>query len=406
MFRINNQTVNPSSYRHTLQEINQQPEKWADVWNIYARSAKDINTFLKGVKAQTRKVTPREKLRIILTGAGTSEYVGNILAASLARKNPDCTFESIATTNLVSNPRLYLTPEIPTLLVSFARSGNSPESLAAVALANQLVTHIFHLAITCAADGALAQQLQDKSNAYVMLMPEGTNDKGFAMTSSFSCMLLAATLVFSGTTDAGTNKTGADTDTTDSTTVAQKAKVDALVKAGTELLTMSDAINELADFDFDRIMYLGSGPLYGITNECRLKVLELSAGQVSSMYESSMGFRHGPKSWIDEKSFVVGLISNDPYTRQYDIDILNEVYHDQIAMKTVALTAEKIDADFEQLIVPDASGLDDLQLALLYVMVAQLISVITSVRVGNTPDTPSRTGTVNRVVKGVTIHKL
>lgn len=141
-----------------------------------------------------------------------------------------------------------------------------------------------------------------------------------------------------------------------------------------------------------------------MTNEARLKVLELTAGKVSSMYESSMGFRHGPKSFIDENSLVVSFLSSNPYTNSYDRDILEEISLDKIAKKVIAVSSKDLEVSYEKLVY-EVDGLDDAYLSVLFALVAQLISLITSLRVGNTPDNPSKSHTVNRVVKGVTIHK-
>lgn len=158
---------------------------------------------------------------------------------------------------------------------------------------------------------------------------------------------------------------------------------------------------------YGRIVYLGSGSLAGLTREAQLKVLELTAGKVATMFDSSMGFRHGPKSFVDDQTIVFVFVNNDEYTRQYDTDILEEIRHDQIAAQTIAITQSSEKTAFAgtsfgfsgtDVVLPEA------YLALPFVMVAQTISLISSVKVGNTPDTPSATGTVNRVVKGVTIH--
>ena len=127
------------------------------------------------------------------------------------------------------------------------------------------------------------------------------------------------------------------------------------------------------------------------------------SGEVASLYESSMGFRHGPKSFVDEKTLIVSFISSNDYTRDYDLDILNETAADKIAPKIIALANSDIEGDFDKLVYENNVD-NDVYLALPYVIVAQLISLITSLRVGNTPDNPSKSGTVNRVVKGVTIH--
>lgn len=365
----------------TLQEIIQQPKLWEETLGIYKNHKEEIEKFIQSID------TKGKALRVIFTGAGTSEYVGNTVRDYL-EDGEEMTFESIGTTDLVSCPRLYFKEDRPTLLVSFARSGNSPESLAAVELGEQLVKDFYNLAITCAKEGKLAVNLSKEENSFVLNMPEKSNDKGFAMTSSFTCMLLSAIFVFGK----------------DSLEEKEKA-MEKIIALGNEIIEREQEITKLTDFDFDRIVYLGSGSLYKLTNECRLKILELTAGLVVTCNESSMGFRHGPKSFVNENTLIVSLVSSDPYTRQYDLDMLEEVHLDGISKKNLSLSQGKIEGEWDKFELED-KGLEDIYLAFPYVMIAQMISLITSIRVGNTPDTPSKTGTVNRVVKGVTIHSL
>lgn len=360
---------------NTYYEICQQAEKWREVYALYEQRKEKIEEFLAKVGSD---------VKIIFTGAGTSEYVGNILneyLKSLGTYN----FSSIATTDLVSCPYLHFKKDQKTLLVSFARSGNSPESLAAVNLGEQIVDDFYNMALTCAPDGKLALKLKDDEKSYVFIEPEGTNDKGFAMTSSFTSMLLTGLLIFDKRDD-------------------KKALVDEIARTSQEILADKEKIENLVNFDFDRIIYLGSGPLYKLTNEARLKILELTAGNVASLYESSMGFRHGPKSFVNDKTLVVSFISKNSYTRKYDLDILEETFADKIAPRIIAIANEEINGDFEKLIYKNQIN-EDIYLALPYIVIAQLISLVTSLRVGNTPDNPSKSGTVNRVVKGVEIHE-
>ena len=158
--------------------------------------------------------------------------------------------------------------------------------------------------------------------------------------------------------------------------------------------------------DFNRIVYLGSGSLAGLAREAQLKVLELTAGKITTVFDSSMGFRHGPKSFVNEQTLLFDFISNNPYTRQYDIDMLEEANGDQIAAGVVAIGQKSITRfsgeNFE--LTKGTALLPDGYLVLADVLFAQTISLLSSIKVGNTPDTPSPTGTVNRVVKGVTIH--
>lgn len=360
---------------NTYYEIFQQAEKWREVYRLYEQRKEKIEEFLAKVGSD---------VKIIFTGAGTSEYVGNILNEYL-KSLETYNFSSIATTDLVSCPYLHFKKDQKTLLVSFARSGNSPESLAAVKLGEQIVDDFYNMAITCAPDGKLALKLKDDEKSFVFIEPEGTNDKGFAMTSSFTSMLLTGLLIFDKRDD-------------------KKELVENIAKTCQAIIADKENIEKLVDFDFERIIYLGSGPLYKLTNEARLKILELTAGNVASLYESSMGFRHGPKSFVNDKTLVVSFVSSNPYTSQYDLDILDETYADKIAQRVIAIASKEIAGDFEKLLYKNQIN-EDIYLALPYIVIAQLISLITSLRVGNTPDNPSKSGTVNRVVKGVTIHE-
>lgn len=382
MFKFDENTLKKYGAKTTYDEIIQQPMLWRQAKSIYDDNIESINTFLDSIGKSN------VELRVIFTGAGTSEYVGNLICDYLNSKG-SYSFESIGTTDLVSNPHLYFRKDTPTLLVSFARSGNSPESLAAVDLANELVDDIYHLAITCAGDGKLAVNLKGQDNAYVLLMPEKSNDQGFAMTGSFTCMVLSALLVFDNLSEDEKNTV-----------------VGNIIRTADEAITKQDALEALVNFDFNRIVYLGSGPLYKLANEARLKILELTAGQVVTCNESSMGFRHGPKSFIDENTFIVSFLSSDDYTRKYDLDILEEIYADGIAKKVLSLSCLDIDTKWDNLKLSIQSLVPDVYLALPYVIIAQLIALMTALRIGNTPDNPSKTGTVNRVVKGVIIHKL
>lgn len=367
--------IEKNDAHNTYYEISQQAEKWREVYALYEQRKEKIEEFLAKVGSD---------VKIIFTGAGTSEYVGNILNEYL-KSLGTYDFSSIATTDLVSAPYLHFKKDQKTLLVSFARSGNSPESLAAVNLGEQIVDDFYNMALTCAPDGKLALKLKDDDKSFVFIEPEGTNDKGFAMTSSFSSMLLTGLLIFDKRDD-------------------KKELVESIAKTCQAIIADKENIEKLVDFDFERIIYLGSGPLYKLTNEARLKILELTAGNVASLYESSMGFRHGPKSFVNDKTLVVSFISKNSYTRKYDLDILEETFADKIAKRIIAIANEEINGDFEKLIYKNQIN-EDIYLALPYIVIAQLISLITSLRVGNTPDNPSKSGTVNRVVKGVEIHE-
>lgn len=371
----------------TTREIAQQPDLWLDTLEIYVTNKEKIQAFL----ARAQKLGGEGITDVVFTGAGTSAYVGDTLVPYLRRTGDASAFDfkAIPTTDIVSAPYNFLRPERPCVLVSFARSGNSPESLAAVARARSVVDNILFLNITCAPDGKLAVQSEGAEDALTLLIP-GANDQGFAMTGSYSCMELLSALIFDTADDA--QKTA---------WVTQAARMGRLVVA------REDEITSWLTDDFERITYLGSSSLGAMAREAQLKILELTAGKIATSFDTSMGYRHGPKSFVNNRTLVFVFVGNDPYIRQYDLDILHEIAGDNIALHTVAIQqhAETI-FEGDAITFAEEEPLPEAYVALPFIMVAQTISLFTSLKVGNTPDTPSPTGTVNRVVKGVTIHEL
>ncbi|OZB87829.1 MAG: tagatose-6-phosphate ketose isomerase [Microbacterium sp. 14-71-5] len=362
----------------TGREIAQQPDVWRQVAVDTRQRRKTVDAFLSPLLA-------RDDLRIVLTGAGTSAFVGELLAPALT-KELHRRVEAVATTDIVSNPAEAFAEDVPTLLVSFARSGDSPESVAATVLADRMLTSVHHLIVTCNDSGELARVHGSAHGSLVLLMPPQTHDEGFAMTSSFTSMALATWLALVP------EARGLDL-------------VDRLAEAGAALLRdRGQAVAELAARGYGRVVYLGSGPLTGLARESALKVLELTAGAVVSYFDSSLGFRHGPKSVIDGRSLAVVYLSNDPYTRQYDEDIAIELRQQMSAENVVVLQAAPSDRVTDTWTVPALDEAPDVLVALPYVLVAQLFALDSSLALGLVPDSPSPSGQVNRVVKGVTVH--
>ncbi|HEY0954746.1 MAG TPA: SIS domain-containing protein [Roseateles sp.] len=367
---------------HTAREIAHQPDVWQAIHQQVQAERPALDAFLAPLLALP-------DLRIVLTGAGSSAFIGQTLAPALLKllgQRPGIRVEAVATTDIVSSPAQCLQSEVPTLLVSFARSGNSPESLAAVELADRLVKRSHHLVVTCAAEGALNRRLAGQPHAHVLLLPDETHDRAFAMTSSFTGMLLAAAWAFGLTTP----------------------PVTALAQAAAALMADEGArLHALAERRFDRVVYLGSNALQGLAREAALKLLELTDGQLVALADSPLGFRHGPKTFLNDHTLVVLFLSNDPYTRQYDLDLLHELRREGRA-RVLALgtfgSADTAHADDVPLALPASAP--DLALAPVALVFAQCLALLGSLQRGIRPDTPSASGTVNRVVQGVTIHPL
>ncbi|KQQ36307.1 sugar isomerase [Duganella sp. Leaf126] len=360
----------------TAREIAQQPVVWPQIDALVSANRAALDAFLAPLLAGAG-------LRIVLTGAGTSAFLGECLAPAMLAKGWRA--EAVPTTDIVSGPYQFLQTDVPTLLVSFARSGSSPESLAAVELADQLVKDVHHLVITCNADGELYRMAQARPNAYALLLPDATHDRGFAMTTSFTTMLLAAALAF------GMLPPGA---------AAVPSAAGAALHA-----TALPLLQSLVAQRFQRVVYLGSNELCGLAREAALKLLELTDGRVVALFDSPLGFRHGPKTIVDRDTLVVVLLSNAAQARRYDLDLLRELRNDGRAGRVLALSGQPMDeAGPDCLVLEAADTACDLALALPYIVFCQSFALLQSLAQGLRPDTPSVSGTVNRVVRGVTIY--
>ncbi|WP_371185633.1 SIS domain-containing protein [Thalassotalea maritima] len=360
--------LNENNALWTAKEICQQPEIWRQAAANVASKFSEISDWLEPIMA-------KDDLRIIFTGAGTSAYVGETIVPHLTQVSGR-KFEAISTTDIVSNPQQYLIESNPTLLVSCARSGNSPESVAAVELANAIVGDCSHLVLTCNPNGELAAKSEDLPNVFSLIMPDGTLDQSFAMTSSFTSMVVTALTIFSPSPE-------------------QLEKVTAATQQ-----FLDNGISDLkshASRRIDRFVVLGSGGLQGLAREAALKMLELTAGNVLSYCESPLGFRHGPKSLVNKYTEIICLTSSDLYTSRYEHDLIKELVNDAQASNVTALNASTFAMK---------DSVDDVWAALPYIVYCQSYAFFKSLNANISPDNPCPTGEVNRVVQGVTIYPL
>lgn len=356
--------------RHTVREILGQPELWGATMARLAAQRPTLLPFLTEALRGGRR-------GVVLTGAGSSAFVGELLAGPLTRRMGRPVW-AVPTTDLVTHPRERLAPGEPVLLVSFARSGNSPESVAALDRAEATVADLRHLIITCNAEGRLARH-PTRSPRAVFLLPPEADDQGLAMTGSFTSMALAGLSLFHGLGEAR-----------------------GLCEAGRGILAQGDALRRAASLDFRRAVFLGSGPLLGAARECHLKLQELTAGAVSCTFDSFLGFRHGPKAVVDPRTLLVFLFSGSPSVRPYEEDLLAEINAGERGLFRLGVggraAAPEVDAALTLPEIPDDER------AISAVITAQVLGVYRSLALGLRPDAPSPSGAISRVVKGVTIH--
>ena len=369
----------------TIHEMYQQPATWRKTCAQMAACKDELQKFLD-------QVVKAEDFDIVLTGAGTSEFVGNSLYHALNKKY-NFKVKSYASTDIVPNPEDTLSRTKPTLLVNFGRSGNSPESVGSVEAAEVVCENLYHLFVTCNCEGALSKLADSRSNCFALNLTPETHDKSFAMTSSYSNMYLATYLAL-------------NLDRLDEITAA----VEKVCAAGENFLNNNfDAVAKIvADFDFNRIVYLGNIALKGVAQESALKMLELTAGKVATMYDSQLGFRHGPKSIINDDTLTVAYLSDDDYRRRYELDLIKEMAGQRKGNKIAVVynkACEEVKTLADYAIQIDIGcDMENVMLGLDFIMFAQMLAVMKSLSMGITPDNPCPTGEVNRVVKGVILY--
>jgi tagatose-6-phosphate ketose/aldose isomerase len=369
---------------YTAKEISRQPELWLETYHKLLKEKEKIYSFIS-------KIIDQECPYVILTGAGTSAFIGEALAGPFQKKWGVFT-RAIATTDLITHPENYFIRSRPTLLISFARSGDSPESLATVDLANKYCDNLYKLNITCNKEGELAKKA-DTENSYVFLLPEETNDMSLAMTSSFSSMLLAGLLILD---------------------IKEIENLLPLVRKlkdyGNFILEKcTDKLRKLAESDFQRMVFLGSGPLSGIARESHLKVQELTDGHVICAYDSFMGFRHGPRAIANQDTVVAYLLSNNSHANKYELDLIRSLNSISKGHKSIAIgngyDTNEFNFDLPILFPEGITDIPEEFLSVIYILPAQIIGFFKSMHLGLSPDSPSNSGSITRVVKGVTIYE-
>jgi tagatose-6-phosphate ketose/aldose isomerase len=375
----------PKGAAFTSLEIARQPDLWRKLIPLFETRKDEIASFLK-------KIGNINNLRIIITGAGSSAYVGEA-ASYIIGKTANVHCEAVATTDIVSSPYSVLFADKPTLLVSIARSGNSPESVGAVRYARAIIKDLWELAVVCGGESALAKATAESSKSMLLVMPEGSNDRGFAMTSSVTCMILSCFAFFNH-------------ERIKEVCGGIALLADLVEREGNRFVEIAGS---WAEKKYERLIILGSGCCRGIAREAALKSMELSVGSVNTNSESSMGFRHGPKAVIKDNTLTIHLISPDPLTAKYDMDLLSEISSQKKGNKIIALStsavAVKVD---ENVVIPLINkGADaEIYFGIGALVFCQLLAMFKSINLGLPTDNPVTSGEMTRVVSGVTLYDL
>jgi tagatose-6-phosphate ketose/aldose isomerase len=363
-------------YGHTLREILQQPDTWEETAAALLPRLPELHRLLDDTAGP-----------ILLTGSGSSLFVGASLVLGLHRRSPRCV-EAIAAGDILTHARETLAPE--GLLVSFARSGDSPESSAALDLVLDRRPDWRHIVFTCNPEGRLATRYRGDRRVTAVVLEARTNDRSLVMTSSFTNLLLA------GRALAATAGPYRESATLTATLARNVIESDA---AG---------LARLAQARFDSAVFLGSGARHGAAREAALKLLEMTAGRVKTIAESCLGLRHGPMSWLDARTLLVLFLSSDERIRAYEVDVVRELARKALGGPRV-FVGEAVPRDLLRagdVLVDTAAAVraHDEALVAVDVLVAQLLAFFHCRHLGLRPDAPSPDGVIQRVVAGFPIH--
>ena len=371
----------------TVREIAQQPVTWRGTRKIFEQHAERLRRFLE----TARVPGPLEQRpTVVLTGAGTSDYIGQALTL-LLRTEWGCETQAIASTDLLANMADTLVPGRRYLMISFSRSGDSPEGVAVLKQALARYPEIAHLIVTCNERGRMAELVEGQTQAYAVVLDDAVNDRALAMTSSFTNMVLFGQCLAHAWS-----------------ATAYDAIFEALVRAGERFLPLADTTaRELAAENYKRVCVLGSGTLTGVARESALKVLEMTAGEVKTMAESVLGLRHGPMAALDRETLLVCFASSDIRRQRYEADLLQELGLKEIVAQRVVVgpsgAAELTQSSERYLAIED--GVPDLYRPPVDVILGQLLGLYCSLAHGLKPDAPSPQGVISRVVREFRIYE-
>jgi len=365
-------------YFHTFREICQQPSTWIRTCELMQSRAAELRDLVEGISW------------LALSGSGSSEYARDCARLAL-RKSLGINVRAVAAGDLLTCGRYVLPVGQPSVMVSLARSGDSPESVGALALVRNLEPDARHLVLTCNREGRLANAFRDDPKVRVITLDDATNDRSLVMTSSFTNMVLGARFL------------GFSKDSVAYTTLAG-----ALARAASTLLrSQMTALATLARMPFRRALFLGTGARFAAAREASLKMLEMTAGRVTTTCETWLGLRHGPMSGVHDDTLVVCFLSSDPVVRAYESDVLRELDRKRLGLARIIAgrdVTEDVASPQDSVVPYQCPELADDDLPMLDVIVSQLLALFRCLHEGLRPDSPSEGGVIQRVVQSFTLY--
>lgn len=329
-----------SSDYATYREIKSQTVAWAQALDLISAlhlpNASDYN-------------------QVIFTGCGSTYYL-SLAAATLYQELTGCMARAVPAGELLLNPQTVVgRGDHPNcLLVALSRSGTTTETVRAAENFKQ--EQRGEVVVISNYDEVLAR-LADRR----VVISKG-QEESVAQTRSFASMYVAVTAF-----------------------CARMAGREDLVEVMAKLPEVGDwvighyeswakRIGE--NLEFDRFYFLGSGIHYGLACEVNLKMKEMTLTHSEPFH--FLEFRHGPMSMVNQKTVVVGLLSD--VNRIHEARVLSEM---KVLGGTVASLGEsEADIQFQ-------SGLPESVRGVLYLPTLQLMAFYRSLAKGLNPDRPA-----------------
>lgn len=368
-----------AGYGHTLAEICQQPHTWLQTADGLIEARAWLQDWMDGVQW------------LVLTGSGSSQYVGECVHPVLQPEMGRPVVTLGGGWLLIDGARC-VPPARPGLLVSLARSGDSPESVGVVEAFLEAEPLIKHLVITCNPQGRLAMDFTGDRRVRRLTLDSRTNDRSLVMTSSFTNMAIASrALSLLGDAE------------------AIRRLADQLARAARSiLLRYADVLAAVARAPFKKAVFLGTGCQFGAAKESALKMLEMNSGRIPTVAETFLGLRHGPMCGVDRDTLAVCFLSSDPLARAYEEDLLAELNRKDLGARKLLIGAEirpaLLTGGDVAVRIPEMAAAGDVNSPVLAVLVGQLLAFFRCRAEGLRPDNPS-TGAISRVVNGFPIYR-
>jgi tagatose-6-phosphate ketose/aldose isomerase len=367
---------------YTPYEIAQQPVTWQATFRLFESYRTELQRFLRQAH--------EERWTICLIGAGTSDYIGHSVA-NLLRRHWSCEVSVIASTDMLTNRDDLILADRDYLWIHFSRSGDSPEGAAVLEQALVSCPRVRHVVVSCNEDGRMVKLAQGNEHSYAVLLDDAVNDRGLAMTSSYTNMVIF------GQALAHLWERDDFEKTLESMTIAAEYLLD----AGAFLAY--DLSQNMKPEGYNKACFVGAGGLGATAQESALKLLELTSGRIQTMYETTLGLRHGPMSSLNMDTLFTVFFSNGENRRRYDVDLLNEVRRKRVVRTIVAVGGTDAACD-HSLDAPIFTTIADAYRPAVDVIFSQMLGLFSSMKLGMKPDSPSPNGLISRVVSKFAIY--